>query len=78
MSEVYLAEGNVVTLRKTRDDSLQQRVGDLVCDVDGYYKFFPIEGGGYWDPWILRRIADIVDDKNRAWDEQIRQDVGGI
>jgi len=48
--------------------------------VDGYYKFFPTRAsmgrGGYWEPWILRRIADIVDDKNANWDAQVKREVG--
>lgn len=53
-------------------------VGDLCCMEDGFYQFFPdLESrGGYWPSWILRKIADKVDELNAPWEEQIAKDIG--
>lgn len=41
------------------------KLGDVLCDVDGEYKFFPVpERGGYWDALVMRQIADFVDALN--------------
>ena len=50
-----------------------KEMGEFVMDVDGYWKFFPDQGGGYWVGWVLREIADIEDELNSEWDKQIRE-----
>lgn len=50
-------------------------LGEVIADVDGYYKFWPeTRGGGYWDEYLLRSVADHLKELNAAWDEQIQND----
>ncbi len=50
-------------------------LGDVIADVDGYYKFWPdCKGGGYWDEHILRLICLHLEGMNKEWDEQIKND----
>lgn len=51
-----------------------QYLGDFLCDVDGYYKFFPSRTGGYWEGWVMRAIADEEEELNREWQEIIDND----
>lgn len=55
-------------------------LGDVICDVDGYYKFWPeTRGGGYWDEHMLRLICLHLTEKNKEWDKQVQNDpaIGG-
>ena len=53
-------------------------LGDLCYAEDGFYQFFPdLESkGGYWPTWMLRKIADKVDELNAPWEAQIAEDIG--
>lgn len=42
-------------------------IGDAVVNDDGYYVFFAVERGGYWESHVLRHIADELDRLNREW-----------
>jgi hypothetical protein len=49
---------------------------DYVMGEDGYYVFWPLKpGGGAFSAWHLREIADELDRRNAAWDEQVRRDL---
>lgn len=49
-------------------------IGDLLMMEDGFYQFFPdTKRGGYWPSYILRAIADLVDDKNKDWQKQLEE-----
>jgi len=52
------------------------QIGDILMDVDGYWKWFSPDdsAGGYWEPYVLRDIADMVDSMNKEWDEYIAND----
>ncbi len=55
-------------------------IGQVLQDVDGYYKFFPdLPSGGYVNPYHLRDIADLVDGMNKEWDDIVQNDprIGG-
>lgn len=54
-------------------------LGDLIREVDGYFTFWPEGHGGYWAAYVMRAIADCMDELNAPWDEQIRNDprIGG-
>ena len=70
-SKVIVKENKVLL---SDGSTLQQRVGELIMMEDGYYEFFPdLERGGYWPTWVLRGIADLVDEKNAEWDASIRE-----
>lgn len=47
-------------------------LGDAIRDVDGYFYFiFEQPVNGTWQAWTLRAIADVLDELNKAWDDQI-------
>lgn len=48
-------------------------MGELLMDVDGCYKYFPVLRGGYWDAPPLREIADMLDHLNKDWDEHVQK-----
>lgn len=51
------------------------RFGELVCDVDGYWKFFPAGGpGGYIPDFIMKAVLDKLGELNAVWDKQIESD----
>lgn len=48
-------------------------VGDVTTEVDGYYVFYPILRGGYWDAWMLRDIAEYIDSLNESVDSSVKE-----
>lgn len=59
---------NKIDLRATR-------LGELVFNTDGYYVFFPdTSRGGYWEGYVLRTIAELMDIINQEWDEIVKND----
>jgi hypothetical protein len=46
-------------------------MGDIDMDIDGYYKYWPVQKAGYWDAPPLRQVANILDNLNREWDEEL-------
>ena len=57
-SKLYYAENDVY-------------LGDIIAKEDGYYDFWPDLKGGYWSAYVLRAIADLLDDMNASWDKEI-------
>lgn len=52
----------------------KQFFGSFVCEVDGYYVWYPTEfKGGAISSYILKMIADKLDAMNKDWDEQIKE-----
>jgi hypothetical protein len=49
-------------------------IGDILMKEDGFYDFWPIQHGGYWPSYILRVIADKLDEINKPWQDQIDND----
>ncbi len=50
-------------------------LGDVIADVDGYYKFWPeVRGGGYWDEHILFAVGNRLKELNKECDMQVRSD----
>lgn len=49
---------------------------DIIMADDGYYVYWP-EGytRGYHDAASLRVLADILDEKNKAWDEEVSREL---
>lgn len=49
------------------------KLGDLQRDVDGYFYWWPVNpsNGGCLQSWILRNLADKMDELNRGWDKTI-------
>lgn len=50
------------------------RFGELVCDVDGYWKFFPVPATGYLPDFIMKAVLDKLGELNAVWDKQIESD----
>lgn len=48
-------------------------LGNLIRDVDGYFYYDPILERGTWASWSLKAIADMLDNLNKDWDEQINK-----
>lgn len=43
--------------------------GELYIESDGFYVFDPVAGRtGYWPAWMLRNIADKLDELNKEWE----------
>ena len=50
-------------------------LGDLMKLEDGYYQWWPsavCSQGGCWSAYILREIADKLDELNDAWDQEVK------
>ena len=51
-------------------------LGTLEMDVDGYYKYWPVQRIGYWDVQLMQAIADLLDHVNAEWDAQVQEACG--
>lgn len=49
------------------------KLGEIIMSEDGYYVFFPELREGFWEAYVLRQIADKVDEMNKPWDDQVKQ-----
>jgi hypothetical protein len=52
------------------------RLGDILAKEDGFYDFWPdyTQGrGGYWPAYILRELADKLDELNAPWQAQLEE-----
>jgi hypothetical protein len=49
-------------------------IGEIYCEVDGYYVFnMDGFGGGSWDAKGLRAISDKLDEMNKPFDDQLTE-----
>lgn len=50
-------------------------LGEFECDVDGYYYYWPLEDKiGSWPSYMLRALADALDEINKEWDDIVQND----
>jgi len=50
-------------------------VGVLVMDADGYYYYWPnLQNKGSWSSWMLRDVANILEEINKPWDDIVQAD----
>ena len=49
-------------------------MGDILRKEDGFYDWWPVHRGGYITSWILRELADKLDEMNKEWEETIEKD----
>ena len=50
------------------------KLGEILMAEDGYYVFFSDDSKrGFWEAYILRQIADRLDEINKPWDDQVKQ-----
>lgn len=52
--------------------------GELIKLEDGYYYFNPLNNGGVIAPYALRAIANILDELNKDWDEEVKESLGKL
>lgn len=51
-------------------------VGECIYGDDGYYYWWPNKKlSGFVSAEYLRELADILDNLNKDWDEQVRKDL---
>jgi hypothetical protein len=50
-------------------------IGQMYQEVDGYYVFLPDRKDGFWEAYVLRAIADMLDEKNERWHKQVMKDL---
>lgn len=56
--------------------SLPVKDDEIVMLDDGFYFYWPMSNRGALSSHNLREIADLLDTKNKSWDEQIMNDIG--
>ncbi|MFA5152696.1 MAG: hypothetical protein WC554_09070 [Clostridia bacterium] len=50
-------------------------IGQIYQEVDGYYVFLPDRKDGFWEAYVLRAIANLLDKKNEKWHKQVMKDL---
>ena len=70
---------NPVSIHRV-DDNFYQLIftngvvlGDALKDADGYFYFWPINRRGLWAAYVLRGIADTLDEMNEPWNKIVEQ-----
>lgn len=48
-------------------------IGDFLRKEDGYFDFWPDLKGGFWPSYMLRALADKLDELNKPWDDDIKK-----
>lgn len=48
-------------------------IGEVIQDVDGYWKFGTNGIGGLWEAYALEILAEMMNDMNSAWDKEIQE-----
>ena len=51
-------------------------VGFAYREIDGYFCFEPAPAHGFWSAWMMRAVADLLDEMNKPWDDRVRQELG--
>jgi len=68
---LYTKEPNTIKVHYTNNVYM----GDIICKEDGFYDWYPaLNRGGYIPSWVLRELADYVDELNEPWQKQIDND----
>lgn len=44
-------------------------MGEFVCKEDGFFDFWPELRPGYWPSYMLRALADALDEINEPWEK---------
>jgi len=58
-------------------DVVDVYLGDVLKYEDGFYYFHFAndKNSGYWQAYVLRAIADKLDDLNKKWDEHLKKNL---
>ena len=63
-----------ITYKHTDHDTY---FGDFIISDDGFYHWFPKKSnGGYISAWLLRALADKLDELNKDWNDTINKEFG--
>jgi hypothetical protein len=53
------------------------QIGSFEKDVDGYYYYWPgDENRGSYSDCTLRKIADMLQELNKEWNETVEREIG--
>ena len=50
-------------------------VGEVQADVDGFYKWWPMDNRGYLDECFLGAMAQFLHSLNAEWEAQVQRDL---
>lgn len=62
---------------RTRIERMVDERKDIITGEDGYQVYWSSEIRGYQSEHELRILADILADRNRAWDDQVHRECDG-
>lgn len=48
-------------------------MGEFYKEIDGYYVYWPIQRNGFWESYVLRIIADKLDELNEPYDKEVQE-----
>lgn len=57
---------------RERIEKMVDARNEIVTGDDGYAVFWPTKGRGYHSAYELRILADILDDRNMAWEKTVK------
>ena len=53
-------------------------IGEALMLEDGYYHFLPLPAHGTLAPYSLRAIAELLDELNKDWDDEVTESLGKL
>jgi hypothetical protein len=48
-------------------------MGEVLRDVDGFYKWWPLHKEGYLDEGVLLEVAHLLKGLNQSWENEINE-----
>lgn len=48
-------------------------LGELIINDDGHYVWYPSHKYGYLEAWVLKDIANKLEELNKPWDDKIKE-----
>jgi len=72
IQEIVNNQGQTVCFSVTYINGVD--LGALVKEVDGFYVWYPNRKQyGFWSAYVLRDLADILDDLNKDYEKEINE-----
>jgi len=70
----YSEKNGFGTIKITNKHNTQ--IGEFLLGDDGYYAFWPpvYWSGGCYPEWLLKELADKLEELNEAWDAVVQND----
>ena len=53
-------------------------IGEALMLEDGYYYFLPLPEPGALAPYVLRAIAELLDELNKDWNDEVTESLGKL